>query len=138
MRSALVISLALVATACASMRTSRMDPVRFEIVEAFDAPGDTIVLQEVRCDRPRIEPGSTLRVRGRCTLRSMPRAQLYFGLTNGAGTMPPLVELGSGDHTFDLTLHVIEAGLPHVSMYTGPVVDGGNCIGKRRFAIQRE
>lgn len=138
MRPALVLSLALVAMACASMRTNRLDPVRFEIVEAFDAPGDTIVLQEVRCDRQRIEPGSTLRVRGRCTLQSVPHAQLYFGLTNGAGTMPPLVELGSGDHTFDLTLQVTEAGLPHVSMYAEPVVNGGNCIGKRRFAIQGE
>lgn len=138
MKLSLVLGSALVAAACASTQDGRRIPVRFEIVEAFDAPGDEIVLEEVRCDRARIEPGATLAVRGHCSLRSSPSAQLYFGLTNGAGTLPPLQELAPGDHAFDLTLHVTEAGMPHVSMYAGPAVNGGNCIGKRRFEIHGE
>lgn len=138
MRFSSFASLSLVAAACASAPASRQVPVRFLVVEAFDAPGDDITLEEVCCDRARIEPGATLRVRGHCTLASAPHAQLYFGLTNGAGTMPPLLGCVPGEHTFDLTLHVTEPGLPHVSLYAGPVVNGGNCIGKRRFELARE
>lgn len=123
-------------TACAAPnRAATEASVPFRVVETFDAPGDAITIEEVRCDRPRQEVGATLRVRGRCTLASTRHAQLYFGLTNGECTTSPLVDLVPGENPFDLTLHVERAGQPHVSMYAGPVVNGANCIGKRRFEI---
>ena len=122
-----------VCCACAGLDSRPLRPVEFRIVDAFDAPGDTISFESVQCDRPTIEPGATMHARGRFHLDSMPQATLYFGLTNGQLTAdsPPQVEAGDG--IFDLVLHVVEPGHPHVSFYAG---SGANkCIGKQRFEI---
>jgi hypothetical protein len=133
-----IVAASLAFTACVSPPAREPRTVRFQIVQAFDAPGDLIELEAVTCDRARLEEGATLRVRGHCRLSSADHAQLYFGLTNGEGVMSPLVELVPGERSFDLTMHVTRVGMPHVSMYAGPVVNGGNCIGKRRFEILAE
>lgn len=112
--------------------------VHFRFVEAFDAPADRIELEAVTCDRARLEEGATWRVRGHCRLSPVDRAQIYFGLTNGAGVMSPLAALVPGERSFDSTIHATRIGMPHVSLYAGPVVNGGNCIGKRRFEILTE
>lgn len=112
-------------------------PVRFEIVEAFDAPGDEITIEQVFADRDSLEAGTTVRVRGRYRLASTSDAQLYLGVTNGAGSMSR-VDVTAGERSFELTLHATRAGNPHVSLYAGPVVNGGNCIGKRRFELVRD
>ncbi len=124
--------------ACSSTRTVReAAPVRFEIVESFDAPEDEITIEQVFADNDALEAGTTLRVRGRYRLASVDNAQLYVGVTNGAGSMA-LVDVTAGERSFELTLHATRAGNLHVSLYAGPIVNGSNCIGKRRFELRAD
>ncbi|MBL8857737.1 MAG: hypothetical protein JNL28_04420 [Planctomycetes bacterium] len=125
-----------VATACttASVRDAELQPKAFEVVEAFDAPGDRLEIEEILSDRAVLEAGATLRARGRYHLESASEAQIYFGLTNGEIHADPPRKIAAGEGTFDLTLTVVRPGQAHVSLYAG----GGpnNCIGKRRIVLE--
>jgi hypothetical protein len=120
--------------ACATTRAHVSTP--FHVVQSFAEPGDELVLDTVESDSATLAPGATVRVRGRYRLASLDAGTLYFGVTNGQcfGDTSRPVWRGSGE--FDFTLHVVEPGDLHVSLYSPvPRTRADSCIAKSRFEL---
>jgi hypothetical protein len=108
-----------VSTAAGTSATTDID-VSFDRGFSFGPHGDEIHIDAVKGDHTAFVAGGTYRLRGHYVLRSQTPAVLVASITNGRGDdgipgSQSTVTAGSG--TFDLELHILSAGYPHVAFY---------------------
>ena len=108
-----------VSTSAATSGTPDID-VPFDRGFSFGPHGDEIHIDAVRGDHAAFVAGGAYRIRGHYVLRSLTQATLVASIMNGRGDdgipgSQSTVTAGSG--TFELELHVLSAGYPHVGFY---------------------
>ena len=86
------------------------------------APGDNIVIEEVRSQLGTLEKGDTVTVKGAYTLHSCPTATLLFCVTQDGRDPPdysPATQLSvnAGSASFEMTHRMTSRGSHHVSFY---------------------
>ena len=87
------------------------------------APGDNIVIEEVRGDTNTLGPGGTFCVKVKYTLASHDEADLSLFMTTTNRTPTPIdpkqtARIKKGSGTFNLIKHITEQGYLHVTFYS--------------------
>lgn len=123
-----------VSTAAATSGTPDID-VAFDHGFSFGPHGDEIHIDAVKGDHSAFVAGGTYRLRGHYVLRSQTDATLVASVMSGHGddgipASQATVSAGSG--TFELQLHILSAGYPHVGFYPKNGGDGfaGEFVGR--------
>ena len=84
---------------------------------------DRIEITSVRGDRATFEIGGTYEVQGRYALTTRQQASLVLSVTTSGPPVPSPahgnshVRVNQGKGTFSLTMHLAQAGWPHVTLY---------------------
>ncbi len=116
-----------------TMKQSGLRSVIWLMGPSFFRQGDSIMITEVRASSSEFKVGDTVKVTGRYTLASKPRALLCLNLTtNGKGdawepqALEQELQVAQGSGEFALSATIQQAGHLHLTFYD---VDTGNPFG---------
>jgi hypothetical protein len=107
-----------------TMKQSGLRSTRWLMGPSFFREGDFITLTDLRASSPEFKVGDTVKVTGRYTLSSKPKALLCLHITTtetGDGWEPDVLEqelqVGQGSGEFVLSATIKEAGRLHLTFY---------------------